>query len=145
MKKRISKNIFHFLNLIKALKKKKRKIKKEKTLFWFKTSFKKQKSKFSNSLFDFKSKNEFQKVLLFFNFGYEIKKWKIFKIRLVFKSKNELYFRYTDFWCFLSQLQYKNENQNFISNFIFQFIKKQNGTLGTRILAYDKQFFCLQT
>ena len=63
-------------------------------------------------------------------------------IHFVFKSKNELYFRYTDF---LSQLQYKNEDQNFISNFRFQFIKKQNGTLGTRILAYDKQFFCLQT
>ena len=69
----------------------------------------------------------------------------MFNIHFVFKSKKELYFRYTDFWCFLSQLQYKNENQNFISNFTFQFIKKQNGTLGIRILAYDKQFFCLQT
>ena len=33
-----------------------------------------QKSKFSNSLFDFKSKNEFQKVLSFFNFAYETEK-----------------------------------------------------------------------
>ena len=35
------------------------------------------------------------------------------------------------FLCFMSQLQYRNENQNFISNFVFQFIKKRNGTLGT--------------
>ena len=40
-------------------------------LFWFKTNFKKQKSKFSNSLFDFKSKSEFQKILSFFKFIYE--------------------------------------------------------------------------
>ena len=33
---------------------------------------------------------------------------------------------------FVSRLQYKNKNQNFISNFAFQFIKKGNGTLGTR-------------
>ena len=43
-------------------------------LFSFKTNFKKQKSKFSNSFFDFKPKNEFQKVLSFFNFVYEIEK-----------------------------------------------------------------------
>ena len=46
-------------------------------LFWFKINFKKQKSKFSNSFFDFKSKIEFQKVLSFPNFGYEIEKWKV--------------------------------------------------------------------
>ena len=51
-----------------------------------------------------------------------------FNVQLFGKSKNHL------FWCFLSQLQYRNENQNLISNFIFQFIKKtRNGTLGTRI------------
>ena len=26
--------------------------------------------------------------------------------------------------CFMSQLQYRNGSQNFISNFVFQFIKK---------------------
>ena len=45
-------------------------------LFWLKINFKKQKLKFWNSFFDFKSKNGFQKVLSFFNFGYEIEKWK---------------------------------------------------------------------
>ena len=79
MKKRFSKNIFHFSNLINALKKETRK--KNNffflNLFWFKTNFKKQKSKFSDSFFYFKSKNEFQKVLSFFNFCYEIEKWKI--------------------------------------------------------------------
>ena len=63
-------------------------------LFWFKINLKKQKSKFSNSFFNFKSKNKSQKVLSFFNFGYEIEN-EIFKISFVFKSKNELYFRYT--------------------------------------------------
>ena len=66
MKKRISKNIFHFSNLIIEL-----------NLFWFKTDFKKQKSKFSNSFFDLKSKNKFQKILSFFNFCFEIEKWKM--------------------------------------------------------------------
>ena len=67
-------------------------------LFWFKISFKKQKSKYSNSFFDFKSKNEFQKLFHFSILVMKLKheKWKIFKIRFVFKSKNELYFRYAD-------------------------------------------------
>ena len=43
-------------------------------LFLFKTDFKKQKSKFSNSFFDLKSKNQFQKIISFFNFCFEIKK-----------------------------------------------------------------------
>ena len=47
-----------------------------------------------------------------------------FNVQLFWKSKNHL------FWCFLSQLQYRNENQNFISNFIFQFIKKTKWHLG---------------
>ena len=37
----------------------------------------------------------------------------------------------------MSQLQYRNGNQDLISNFVFQFIKKKkkrNGTLGTRIV-----------
>ena len=75
MKKWISKNIFHFSHLIIELKREKQK-KLFLNLFWFKIYFKKQKSKFSISFFDFKSKNKFQKVLLFFNFGYEIEKWK---------------------------------------------------------------------
>ena len=61
------------------MKKEKRKKKLLLTLFWFKTSFKKLKSEFSNSFFDFKSENEFQKVLSFFNFVYEIEKWKMEK------------------------------------------------------------------
>ena len=52
-------------------------------------------------------------------------------VQLFLKSENHL------FWCFLSQLQYRNEDQKFISNFIFQLTKKQkqkrNSTLGTRI------------
>ena len=74
-------------------------------LFWFKINFKKEKSKFSNSFFDSMSKNEFQKIISFFSFGYEIEKWKIFKIRFVFKSKNELYFRYMDYHKWFSDFQ----------------------------------------
>ena len=63
-------------------------------LFWFKTSFKKQKSEFSNSFFDWKSKNEFQKIISFSNVCFEIENWKIkiFKIRFVFKSKKNYTF-----------------------------------------------------
>ena len=51
-----------------------------------------------------------------------------FNMQLFWKSESHL------FWCFLSQLQYRNENQSFIFNFIFQFIKKErNGTLSTQI------------
>ena len=76
MKKRISKNIFDFSNLIIELKNEKRK-KYFLNLFWFKTDFKKQKSKFLSSFFDFKSKNELQKILSFFNFRFQIEKWKM--------------------------------------------------------------------
>ena len=34
------------------------------------------------------------------------------------------------FLCFMSQLQYRNENQNFVSNFVFQFIKKMKWHFG---------------
>ena len=42
-----------------------------------------------------------------------------------------------------SQLQYRNKNQIFISNFAFQCIKKErNGALGTRIMIpLEKNFF----
>ena len=43
-----------------------------------------------------------------------------FNVQLFWKSKNHFILGFT------SQLQYKNKNQNFISNFGFQFIKKQN-------------------
>ena len=60
---------------------------------------KKSKSKFRNCFFDLKWKNEFQKNI--FHFSHLIielkkEKRKIFKIRFAFKSKNELYFRYTN-------------------------------------------------
>ena len=31
--------------------------------------------------------------------------------------------------CFASQLQYRNKNQNFVSSFVFQFIKKNEMAL----------------
>ena len=86
------KKIFHFSNLIKALKKEKQ---NKKYWLYFDLKPKTQKSKFSNSLFDFKSKNEFQKVLSFFNFGYEIEKWKIKNFQNLFfdlKTKRIFHF-----------------------------------------------------
>ena len=75
MKKWISKSIFHFSILIIKWKTKKPFF----YLFSFKTNFKKQKLKLSNSVFDLTSKNEFQKILSFFNFGNKIEKQKIKK------------------------------------------------------------------
>ena len=51
------------------------------------------------------------------------------KTNNTFGTKNELYFRYTDFLYLMSQLQYRNENQNFISNLVLQFIKKNEMAL----------------
>ena len=76
MKEGISKNVFHFSNLIIELKNEKRK-KIFLNPFLFQTDFKKQKSKFSNSFFDFKSKTEFQKIISFFNFCFETEKWEM--------------------------------------------------------------------
>ena len=47
-----------------------------------------------------------------------------FNVQLFWKSEKHL------FWCFLFQFQYRNENQNFISNFVFQFIKKTKWQFG---------------
>ena len=47
-----------------------------------------------------------------------------FNVQLFGKSKNHL------FWCFLSQRQYRNENLNLISNFVFQSIKKTKWHFG---------------
>ena len=42
------------------------------------------------------------------------------------------------FWCFLSKVQYRNKNQNYISNFKFQLINKtQNGILGLGFSRLD--------
>ena len=104
-------------------------------LFWFKINLKKQKSKFSNSFFNFKSKNKSQKVLSFFNFGYEIEN-EIFKIRFVFKSKNELYFRYThsDWLPFSYQKEFWFE---FLTpSFVFHFMKKWKAKYSSFFVFY---------
>ena len=81
------------------------------TLFWFKTNFTKQISKFLNSFFDFKSKNELQKVLPFVNFVYEIEKWKTKNFQ------NSFCFLYTE-----SAIQFSCENWNGKGHFcVFQF------------------------
>ena len=61
--------------------------------------------------------------------------------KLKWKTKNKLqiwilmfsYFKNRKnhlFWCFLPKLEYRNENQNYISYFIFQFIKKMKWHFG---------------
>ena len=59
-----------------------------------------------------------------------------FNVQLFWKSEHRL------FWCFRSQLQYKNENQNFISNFIFQFIKKPKWHFGYTEWDSNLKDFC---
>ena len=53
-----------------------------------------------------------------------------FNVQLIWKSENHR------FWCFLSQLQYKNENQNLLISY-FNLSKKRNGTLGTLTVKYS--------
>ena len=69
-------------------------------------------SRFGFSFFQIKMKNG--KQISSFNFN----------VHLFWKSKYHLVL------CFMSQLQYRNKNQNFISNFVFQFIKKAKWHFG---------------
>ena len=60
-----------------------------------------------------------------------------FNVQLFWKSENQL------FWCFLSQLQYRNENQIFISNFLFQFIKKAKWHFGCTDSKHYRNYIVL--
>ena len=100
MEKRISKNIFIFHIWLLNWKKK-----NEKKLFWFKIYFDLKsisKNKNQNFGIHFLTLNQKMNFKKFFQFSILVmnlkneKRRKIFKIRFVFKSKNELYFRYTD-------------------------------------------------
>ena len=97
MKKRISKNLFHFSHLAIELEKEKQK----KNCFWIYFDSKSiSKNKNKNFRIEFSISNEKGNFKKFFHFSILVmklknEKWKIFKIRFVFKSKNELYFRYT--------------------------------------------------
>ena len=57
-----------------------------------------------------------------------------FNVQLFWKPKNRLML------CFMSQLQYSSKTQKFISNFVYQVIKKRNGTLGTQIVMVSYSF-----
>ena len=98
MKKRISKNIFHFSRLNIELKKEKQK----KNCFWIYFDLKPiSKSKNQNFGIHFLISNQKMNFKKSFHFSILVmklknEKQKIFKIRFVFKSKNELYFWYTD-------------------------------------------------
>ena len=97
MKKRISKNMVHFLILIIKWKTK-NKNKVFLNLFWFKTNFKKPNQNFRIHFSIWNQKMNFKKFFHFSILVMKLKngKWKFFKIRFLFKLKNELYFRYTD-------------------------------------------------
>ena len=86
MKKWISKNIFHFSDLIIELKKDKRK----KNCFWIYFDLKSiSKNKNQNFRIHFLISNQKRNLKKLFYFS--------ILVRFVFKSKNELYFRYTDY------------------------------------------------
>ena len=124
MKKWISKNIFHFLNLIKAFKKEKRK----KLYFDLKPISKNKNRNFRIHYLISNQKMNFKKFIHFSILVMKLKngKWKIFKIHFVFKSKNGLYFRYTDyFWILFFFLIVKSNFSIYI-----KIISRQNIYLG---------------
>ena len=98
MEKRISKNIFHFSNFIIELKNEKRKKNFFYIYFDLKPISKSKKQNFRIYFLIWNQKMDFKKFFHFSIFVLKLKneKWKIFKIRFVFNSNNELYFRYTD-------------------------------------------------
>ena len=121
MKKRISKNIFHFSNLIIELKNEKRKM-----FFWICFKLKPiSKNKNQNFRIHFLIWNQKMNFKKFFHFSIFIlklknEKWKTFKILFNFKSKNGLYFRYMDsFSCLIDSFF-----EFLILHLFFIFIKK---------------------
>ena len=103
MKKRISKNIFDFSNLIIELKNEKRK-KNFLNLFWFKTDFKKQKSKFLSSFLIWNQKmnfkNSFIFQFLFWNWEMKNKKFSKFVLFLNQKTNYSFCTRISSFFAF---------------------------------------------
>ena len=109
MKKRISKNIFHFSHLIIELKKEKRK-KLFLNLFWLKINLKNK-----NFRIDFFISNQKANFKKFFHFSILNEKF----------SKFVLFFNQEANYTFGTRI---------ISIYAFKFIKKKkNGTLGTRV------------
>ena len=94
MKKRISKNIFHFSILIIELKNKKRK--KKIFFFWIYFDLKPiSKNENQNFLIYFSIWNQKMNFKKFFHFSIlviklENEKWKIFKIQFIFKSEKRI-------------------------------------------------------
>ena len=87
--------------------------KKEKIFFWIYFDLKPiSKDKNQNFRIHFLISNQVMNFKKFFGFSILVmklknEKWKNFKIRFVFKSKNELYFRYTDYYSNISFLLFK--------------------------------------
>ena len=119
MKKRISKKIFHFSHLIIEFKNENWKKELFLNLFWFKTNFKKQKSKFSNPFFDFKS----SLISQFWLWNWKMKNGRLSKFVLFWNQKTNYNLVHVFLMFLISQCQYRNENQIFISNFVLQFMK----------------------
>ena len=120
MKKRISKNIFHFSNLIKALKEKKQKndffwlsskIKIFEFIIWFqiKKWISKSSFLFQFCLWNWKMKNEkFSKFVLFLN------------QKTIYTLGRRIVVKYLNF---VFYIQVKTNSNYKILNFVFQFIK----------------------
>ena len=123
MKKRISKNIFHFSNLIIELKKEKQK----KIFFWIyfdlKPISKNKNQNFSVHFLIWNQKLNLKKICRFLTWVLKLKKkkWKNFKIRFVFKSKKIILsiHGFSKFCNSFLDLKWKNEFKKIF--FIFQF------------------------
>ena len=99
-KKRISKSIFHFSILSITWKNKNRKQFFFLIYFDLKPVSKNKNQNFRIHFLIWNQAMSFKKFVRFSILVMKLKneKWKNFKIHFVFKSKNELYFRYTDFF-----------------------------------------------
>ena len=131
--KKVSKNIFHFSSLINAVKNEKLKRILFLALFWLKTNFKTQKIKIFEFILWFQIKKWIWKSYFIFPFwlwNWKMKNENFSKFVLLLNQKTNYTFSTRIVLCFMSQFQCRNKNQNFISNFIFQFIKKTKWHFG---------------
>ena len=104
------------------------KVKTKKYFFWIHIDLKPiSKNKNQNFWIHYLTWNQKMDFKKFFYFSISLmklknEKWKKFKIRFVFKSKNELYFRYTDYQSFWVHFLFWNQKMNFKKFFCFSIL-----------------------
>ena len=124
------KNEFQKISFIFHIWKLNWKMKNEKFFFWIcfdlKPISKNKNQNFRIHFLIWNQKINFKKFFHFSIFVLKLKneKWKIFKIRFVFKSKNELYSRYTDYVLFHFNFKLKIKWHFRCTDYRFRFLKR---------------------